>query len=545
MKFWPKPGRPAQSSDSPCPLRERPGLHMPSKDHGCEKTKDVNAYDPDEGGEPPWSPPDDAVDAVNNWAPAGQKEVHGTENSSPESMRPARVRMSSFGDDEELAQELPPQWNLRKFQERAKSILNEFFVAMDVPGALAQARDLLMECPCEADELGVLAIRSALDHGQAVQEATVRLLVAAHGEDLLDSHALIRSYEKLLCTWEDIAIDAPKAPEALLQMLHGCIEGKAVGKTFLTKLPENLLSAGTGNLSPDMLTELTKVSAELKDFKYKVGVALQEYFGAGNVADVESFLQEIDLEAYHHEFVKKAATLSFTQDDAEAARESVVELLSKLNTATVLSKDSLQWGVTRLLGQLDDLELDCPRVVDMATELLSCLVADELVSVPFLRRCRQLRIGGTTGVRVLNATMRRTPEYSKKHLGTSQFKTELQNMILEYFNSGDQAEFARCVCELAPLSNEQSSELVRKVMLFAMERSGAECELALQLLVHLCRQEEIDGDHVEGGFDELYERMPDVMLDVPDAREMALSFVVEAKKALILRDDWEEPKTST
>lgn len=237
--------------------------------------------------------------------------------------------------------------------------------------------------------------------------------------------------------------------------------------------------------------------------------------------------------------------MSFTQDDAEAARESVVELLSKLNTATVLSKDSLQWGVTRLLGQLDDLELDCPRVVDMATELLSCLVADELVSVPFLRRCRQLRIGGTTGVRVLNATMRRTPEYSKKHLGTSQFKTELQNMILEYFNSGDQAEFARCVCELAPLSNEQSSELVRKVMLFAMERSGAECELALQLLVHLCRQEEIDGDHVEGGFDELYERMPDVMLDVPDAREMALSFVVEAKKALILRDDWEEPKTST
>lgn len=166
------------------------------------------------------------------------------------------------------------------------------------------------------------------------------------------------------------------------------------------------------------------------------------------------------------------------------------------------------------------------------------MVADELVSVPFLRRCRLLRIGGMTGRKVLDDALRRTPEYSKKNLDPVHFKRELQTMILEYFNSGDEAEFGRCVREMAPLSAEQSSELIRKVMAFAMERSSKECELSLRLMVFLNRHEELTGDAVEQGFNEMYTRMPDLLLDVPDAREMARSFVVEAKRLGVLGEDW-------
>jgi len=167
------------------------------------------------------------------------------------------------------------------------------------------------------------------------------------------------------------------------------------------------------------------------------------------------------------------------------------------------------------------------------------MVADELLSVPFLRRCRLLRIGGATGLKVIDSTQRRTPEYSKRHLTTTEFKRELQTMILEYFNSGDEAEVGRCVSELSPLSAAQSAEVIRKIMVFAMERGGSECELALKLIVWLCRQEELDVDAVEAGFDEMYDRMSDTILDVPDARDMARSFVVEAKKGRVLPADWE------
>eukprot|EP00747_Dinoflagellata_sp_TGD_P215524 gnl/TRDRNA2_/TRDRNA2_88215_c1_seq1.p1 gnl/TRDRNA2_/TRDRNA2_88215_c1~~gnl/TRDRNA2_/TRDRNA2_88215_c1_seq1.p1 ORF type:complete len:190 (-),score=44.55 gnl/TRDRNA2_/TRDRNA2_88215_c1_seq1:151-720(-) len=184
--------------------------------------------------------------------------------------------------------------------------------------------------------------------------------------------------------------------------------------------------------------------------------------------------------------------------------------------------------------------LDCPKVVDLASEFCTWMVADELLSVPFLKRCRILRIGGATGLRVLDTTQRRTPEYSRRFLGTEQFKKEIQNMVLEYFNSGDEAEVGRLVRELSPLSQARCAELVRKTMCLAMERSGNECELAIKMIVWLCRHEEIQLDAVEQGFNDMYSRMPDLLLDVPDARDMAKTFVVEAKKFGILKQSWKD-----
>jgi len=307
---------------------------------------------------------------------------------------------------------------------------------------------------------------------------------------------------------------------------------------------------------------LAGVPEECRNFKREASRILQEYFvalvpaedvGIGETdaqlfkrkarqSEVETALKELGMPAYHHEFVKKVITLSFTQANVDTAREASVSLLAHLTASSVLSKDDLQWGVTRILGQLDDLELDCPRSVELAMEFLSRLVADELVSVLFLRRCRMLRIGGPSGIKVVDGGLRRTPEYTKKHLGTTQFKQELQTMILEYFNSGDEAEFGRCCSELAPLAPSQSAELVRKVMALAIERTGNECQMALKLLVFLCRNEELGESAIEAGFNELYGRMSDLTLDVPDAREMAQTFVVEAKKTEILYEAWVEPE---
>jgi len=232
---------------------------------------------------------------------------------------------------------------------------------------------------------------------------------------------------------------------------------------------------------------------------------------------------------------------SFSQSDTAAARDTALALLADLSSSTLLSKDDLQWGLTRLLGTLDDLKLDCPQCADLATEVCVGLVSDELVSVPFLRRCRQLRIGGTTGLKVIDGTQRRTPEYHKRFLGTHQFKLEIQTMILEYFNGGDKEEFGRCVRELQPLPTDKSSELIRKVMTFAMERSATDRENALSLLVWLNHQDEMDAEAIEAGFDDMYLKLPDVMLDVPDAEAMAKAFVDGTQSAKVLRAEWPEP----
>jgi len=384
-------------------------------------------------------------------------------------------------------------------------------------------------------------MRAALDKGDSAHKLTVALICKLHGSNVLDTAALVRSFEKLFCTWEDISLDVPRAPEALLVMLHGCVLGKAVQKDLLTKIPENLLNAGLRNAQAEVSEMFKGVAADLKHFKSETTRSLEEYFVALNVDEVGTVLKELNMKAYQHEFVKKAISLSFIQTKRENSREVVLDLFSKLSNSSVLSKDDLQWGTTRLLGQLDDLALDCPRAVDLATEMMTGMVADELLSVPFLRRCKLLRIGGTTGLKVLDNTQRRTPEYSKRHLTTAEFKAELQTTILEYFNSGDVKEVGRCISELSPLSAAQSAEVIRKIMFLSMERSGHECELALKLIIWLCAVEELDSEAVETGFDELYERMPDIILDVPDARDMARAFMVEAKKSRVLTADWEPP----
>jgi hypothetical protein len=486
---------------------------------------------------------EDAADCVLQETQLGppkqireQKKDHGT--------RQMLARSSSFGEESELQSELPSHWTLPQFQEKVKHPIAECFVTQETKEAVDRLQELLKDCPFP-DELIVTAVRKAFEVAPDKQPVIPKLLCALHKDGSLNSASLIRGFEKLICTWEDAAIDSPKAPKVLVNTLWSCIEGFALEEIMLSKIPESLINASLEQLDDEKLKEkLVQVKEKLQQFKKKISHPVKDYFVNLNVTEVQKHLLEMGMPEYHHEFVKKVITASFTGSEPDQMRDPALNLLCHLFRTGVLVKDDLQWGLTRLLGQLDDLHLDCPRVVPLCIDFLSAMVVDELLSAPFLRRCCLLRVGGVSGLSVLDGAQRKIPVYWKKQLGTAQFKREVHTMILEYFNSEDCEEVGRLVRELSPMTLEQSAEFVRKLMTFAMERSGKECELALQLLIWLCRHEEIDDNAIEQGFDDLYERMEDLLLDVPDAREMSRSFVTEAKKAEILRSTWAEPADS-
>jgi len=113
---------------------------------------------------------------------------------------PARLRQSSFGNDADLACELPPEWTLTRFQEKVKPVLQEYFVSFDLEEASSQIQELLLTCP-SPDEFGVLALRAALDKAkEQAQAQAVKLLCKLHKSKVLDTSALFRSFEKLLCS---------------------------------------------------------------------------------------------------------------------------------------------------------------------------------------------------------------------------------------------------------------------------------------------------------------------------------------------------------
>jgi hypothetical protein len=387
-----------------------------------------------------------------------------------------------------------------------------------------------------------MALRLALERADAQRTALVGLIGTLYGQNVLNASAVNRSFEKMMCMWEDLAIDSPKAPQHILFMVKQCVDADVLGEGFYAKLPENLIKAGLGSGEAEPVKEvLQKVADDLKEFKRRVGPCLDDFFHSQKGNEVITFLKDLGMKAYHHEFVKKAMVLSFSQTDTSKSREAVARLFKDLVDVAVLCEDDLFWGITRLLGQIDELVLDTPKCVELTTDMLCAFVSMDLLSALFLRRCRFLRIGGPTGLKVLDLTQRRTPEHSKRNLDTAQFKREIQTMILEYFTNGDEVEFGRCVSDLAPLSQDQSAELLRKVMSLAMERSGEECMAAMKIMAFLRRNEEIDEWAVERAMDNLYERMPDISLDVPDAKDMAASFVVEAQNEGLLRPDWQIP----
>ncbi|CAE7561187.1 EIF4G1 [Symbiodinium sp. CCMP2592] len=437
--------------------------------------------------------------------PAEPMPVAPGSSHSPE-LRPARTRMSSFGDDQDLANELPPNWDLRRFQDKAKSVLNEYFVSLAVEDTVASAVELLALCPSEADELGVVAMKAALDRGKDAPSDIVRLFEGLSRSASFDRPALVRSFEKIFCRLEDLKIDAPMAEKGILEILQGCIATGCVDKKLLSKLPETLLRGGLAGdkvpVSPEFHEMLEKTVQELKSFKHAAGRCIEdrcplspqpcEYFVTMNAEEVGTVLKELSMAPYHHEFVKKAPgadrralkadhtgleprpfhreaiTMSFSQTSESAGREAVLQLLNWLCTDGVLSKmqrspcpvqnrrqlsqplrttssadlrpcpeltemssagsvdpcreevvlqgSEASWAPEPALdasGQVDDLSLDYPRCIEMLTEVIIRLLVDELVSVPFLRRCRT---------------------------GLSRDMNEIKAMILEYFNSGDTAE---------------------------------------------------------------------------------------------------------
>merc|ERR1719409_1678005 len=107
-------------------------------------------------------------------------------------------------------------------------------------------------------------------------------------------------------------------------------------------------------------------------------------------------------------------------------------------------------------------------------------------------------------------------------------------MIVEYFDSGDTAEFGRCVQDLAPLGTQRSAELVRKLLVLSMERSVSCRDKAMDLLTYLCRTEELSQNEVERGFTDMFGHLPDFVKDVPAAHQLTGELVQEAKKRELL-----------
>jgi hypothetical protein len=107
-------------------------------------------------------------------------------------------------------------------------------------------------------------------------------------------------------------------------------------------------------------------------------------------------------------------------------------------------------------------------------------------------------------------------------LTLSEFKHQVQEALLEYFDSCDSDEVIRSIEELK--CREYHPEVIKKAVSISLDKHPRERELVSRLLTCMHPHPLADGD-MEQGFNVLLDSLDDLSTDVPDARVSLFLFV--------------------
>jgi len=321
---------------------------------------------------------------------------------------PSETTESSLGaDDDALGRGLPADWTIEALQERAQGLLTSYLKAGDSAAAVKGFKELAAELPGFFDEVVVCALQTALELKEKQRTMVTELLALLHKEGVLDRPALVRGYAKLACTWQKLtAGDGNESSVFLVETLLACIRNGCMSEEFLMRLPEGLLAAVVAN-GDEGKKELEKVKEKLHQFKRAIEDAKLLEPPLPGLEKASAILKD-QAQQCRHEFVKRA--LSASLEWPPPVRRRCLVLVEKLVDKGVLSKEDVQWGVIHVLGQLEDLALDCPHVPEIAAEHVKSLTSKDLITTNFVRRCQMLRIGGDAGLKVLEAALDPTSE---------------------------------------------------------------------------------------------------------------------------------------
>ena len=253
------------------------------------------------------------------------------------------------------------------------------------------------------------------------------------------------------------------------------------------------------------------------------------------VAEAEALAGEADWVIVRL-FVKRLITLALDRGARE--REMAACLLAALRGEGVRASE-VEAGLALLLDSLDDLALDVPDAPGQLTLFLARAVLDDAASRGFVdeRAC-----GDSSAAAAARAarSLLRAPGGAARVRGAwggrdgssvEASKAVMDSLLEEYVSSLDRAEAERRLRALAmPFYHH---EFVKRALYMAI--TYAERRPALvDLLAGLCGSGCVSASQMAAGFERTVERLPDLRLDVPDARASLALLAAELRAARLL-----------
>jgi programmed cell death protein 4 len=254
--------------------------------------------------------------------------------------------------------------------------------------------------------------------------------------------------------------------------------------------------------------------------------------------------QEIDAHEYSYEFVKRLINTSLDLGDHQ--REQASQLLSALYPDT-LSMNMIGKGFERLFEVVDEIAIDAPQAGSAIAAFIARAVVDEVLPPSFLSDVVVRNLGGEViDAAILLLSRHHTGAKLERIWGpgdgrpVAEMKVSIDQLLQEFLLSADDEEEAeRCVRELqAPLFLH---EVVKRAVTLGLDKAGDQQLRLSALLNHLCGIGLISAHQAEMGFNRLYQAVPDLVLDVPNALVVVDEFKNRAVAAGILNQNYQPP----
>lgn len=279
---------------------------------------------------------------------------------------------------------------------------------------------------------------------------------------------------------------------------------------------------------------------DLVEAKKKMADILSEYFVSAETSEAARSLEELQSQAFHYVFVKRAITMALDKHEHEC--EMTSRLLSELYPKT-LTTPQIAKGFERLLESSADLELDIPNVRTKLATFLARAVVDEILPPKFLMDSFVANIDPEViEIAKKKLSIKHGTARLEKGWGpgdgrpVEELKQAVDQLFQEYLLSSDVKEANRCVLELN--AKHFHHEVVKRAIQNAVEQGEEQVVQMSALLAELQVEDTISQQMIIQGFNRVKENLKDMTLDTPKAPVLVTMMVENAKRDGVLPADY-------
>lgn len=272
-----------------------------------------------------------------------------------------------------------------------------------------------------------------------------------------------------------------------------------------------------------------------------VEAVLKEYFSSGDVDELSTALQSLNISNNMEAFVKKSIAIALEKQAYE--RELVSQMLSALYGNTITA-EKMEAGFQRAIESIEDLCLDTPDGIELVSKFTARAVVDEILPPSFLKSVHVSSEREKEILSLANALV--TEKHRSGRLAhiwgpgdlssVKRLKEEVLMLLGEFLSTGELQEADKSVRKLnAPSFYFQ---LVKQALRFGISRTIEEQRKKIsQLLNSFSKSGLISSDHMIKGFQSCHDILGDIALDVPNAHVLFGEFVLRAKEGGYLPQD--------